>query len=84
MRIELLKNYINKLTKNDIINYLNKEKVYASNDEIDLIYNSIKNDFDYVLHNDFYTYLSKYKNKLNDNLYNKIIEKYNEYKKFIE
>lgn len=84
MKIELIKNYIKKLNKTDIINYLNKENVKASNEEIDLIYNSIKNDFDYVLNNDFYEYLNKYKSKLNNNLYNKIIEKYNEYKKFIE
>ena len=84
MKIELIKNYINKLTKEDILNYLNKENITVSNDEIDLLYNSIKNDFDYVLNNNFYEYLEQYKFKLNTNLYNKIIEKYNEYKKFIE
>ena len=84
MKLELIKNYINKLQKEDIINYLKKEHIEASNNEIDLIYNSIKNDFDYVINNDFLTYLEKYKSMLNTNLYNKIIEKYNEYKKFIE
>ncbi len=84
MKIELIKSYINKLTKDDIIRYLNKENVPASSDEVDLIYNSIKNDFDYVLNNDFLSYLEKYKSRLNSNLYQKIIEKYNEYKKFIE
>lgn len=84
MKIDLIKNYINKLQKEDIINYLNKESITANDNEIDLIYNSIKNDFDYVIHNDFNVYLEKYKSQLNENLYNKIIEKYNEYKKFIE
>lgn len=84
MKIELIKSYINKLTKEDIVRYLNKENVPASNDEVDLIYNSIKNDFDYVLNNDFLSYLEKYKSRLNSTLYQKIIEKYNEYKKFIE
>jgi len=84
MKIDLIKNYINKLQKEDIINYLNKENITANDNEIDLIYNSIKNDFDYVIHNDFNVYLEKYKSQLNENLYNKIIEKYNEYKKFIE
>ncbi len=84
MKIELIKSYINKLTKDDIVRYLNKENVPASSDEVDLIYNSIKNDFDYVLNNDFLSYLEKYKSRLNSNLYQKIIEKYNEYKKFIE
>jgi hypothetical protein len=84
MKIDMIKNYIKKLTKEDIVNYLNKEKIEASIDEINLIYNSIKNDFDYVIHNDFYKYIERFKSKLNNNLFNKIIEKYNEYKKFIE
>lgn len=84
MKIELIKNYINKLTKEDITEYLNKEKIKATKDEINIIYNSIKNDFDYVLKNDFYNYIEKFKTKLNDDLFKKIIEKYNEYKKFIE
>ncbi len=84
MKIDLIKNYINKLTKEDITNYLNKEKIDATKEEIELIYNSIKKDFDYVIHNDFYAYLEKFKNKLNDKLFNKIKEKYDEYKKFIE
>ena len=83
MKIDL-RNYINKLQKEDIINYLNKESITANNEEIDIIYNSIKNDFDYIINNDFNTYLEKYKSQLNEELYNKIIEKHNEYKKFIE
>ena len=84
MKIDLLKSYINRLQKQDIINYLNKENISTSNEEVDIIYNSIKNDFDYVLNNNFYNYWEKYKSRLNTNLYSKIIEKYNEYKKFIE
>ena len=84
MKIDLIRNYINKLQKEDIINYLNKESITANNEEIDIIYNSIKNDFDYIINNDFNTYLEKYKSQLNEELYNKIIEKHNEYKKFIE
>ena len=84
MKIDLIKNYINKLKKEDITNYLNKEKIYATQEEIELIYTKIKSDFDYVIKNDFLKYLENFKSKLNTNLYNKIIEKYNEYKKFIE
>lgn len=42
MKKELLKGYINRLTKQDIINYLSKECVTASDEEIDMIYNAIK------------------------------------------
>ncbi len=84
MKKELLKSYINKLTKQDIINYLNKEYTPSSNEEIDLIYNVIKNNYEEILSSNFMNYISKYESNLNKQLYQKIIEKYNEYKKFIE
>ena len=84
MRIDLIKNYINKLTKQDIINYLTKECITYNNEEIDIIYNSIKNDTDEILSSNPITYLEKHNISLNNELYKKIIEKYNEYKKFIE
>ncbi len=84
MKKELLKSYINKLTKEDIINYLSKECIPASNEEIDMIYNAIKNDYNEILESDFNSYISNYKLTFNKTLYMKIIEKYNEYKKFIE
>ncbi len=84
MKKELLKNYISKLTKQDIINYLSKECIPASNEEIDMIYNAIKNDYEEILETNFMNYISNYKLNFNPDLYRTIIEKYNQYKKFIE
>ena len=84
MKLEIIKNYISKLKKEDVIDYLNKENVYASDDEINLIYEAIMSNYQNIENIDFMSYISNYKLSLNENLYNKIIEKYNEYKKFIE
>ncbi len=84
MKKQLLISFINKLTKQDIVNYLSKECIPASNEEIDLIYKIIKNDYNEILETDFNSYISNYKLTFNKSLYEKIIEKYNEYKKFIE
>ncbi len=84
MKKQLLESYINKLTKDDIVNYLSKECINASNYEIDLLYNAIKNDYNEILEGDFNSYISNYKLSFNKALYEKIIEKYNQYKKFIE
>ena len=84
MKKELLKNYISKLTKQDIINCLSKECIPASNEEIDMIYNAIKNDYEEILETNFMNYISNYKLNFNPDLYRTIIEKYNQYKKFIE
>lgn len=84
MKKELIKSYVEKLTRDDIVTYLQKECISASNEEIDLIYNAIKNDADEILNTNFMSYISNYKLNLNEELYKRIIEKYNEYKKFIE
>lgn len=84
MKKDLIKNYINKLTIEDIINYLKKEMVPATKEEINLLYTTIKTKYNEILDSDFIIYIKNYQTKFNKHLYNKIIEKYNEYKKFIE
>ncbi len=83
MNKQILINYIQKITKEDIQKYISKENIQHTKEVIDLIYESIKNDYNEILNN-FQNYIQKVKDKLNQNLYNKIIEKYNQYKKFIE
>ena len=83
MNKNIIINYIKKITKEDIKKYISKENIQHTKEEIDLIYNSIKNDYNEILNN-FQNYIQKIKDKLNPNLYTKIIEKYNQYKKFIE
>lgn len=83
MNKNLIINYINKITKQDIEKYISKENIQHTKEEIDLIYESIKNDY-YEILNNFQNYIQKVKDKVNPNLYNKIIEKYNKYKEFIE
>ena len=60
MNKNVIIDYVHKITKEDIEKYIKKENIQHTKEEIDIIYKSIKND------------------------YNKIIEKYNKYKKFIE
>lgn len=84
MKINLIKNYISKLKKEDIIEYLQKEQVPFNNNEVDLIYEAIMSNYMNLENIDFMSYISNYKLSLNSCLYDKIIEKYNEYKKFIE
>ncbi|MGM9877384.1 MAG: hypothetical protein ACI33S_01925 [Bacilli bacterium] len=84
MKIDLLKNYINKVTKEDIKNYITKECLCASDEEIDIIYNAIKNDYEEILNSNVTDYISRHNLNLNKELYKRIVEKYNYYKKFIE
>lgn len=84
MRKDLLTLYINKLTKDDVRNYITRECIEASEEEIDLIYSTIKNEHEYILNNDFMSFIAKYEYKLNKQLYLKIIEQYNKYKNLVQ
>jgi len=84
MKKDLLRTYIDKINKEDIVNYLSKECIEASEEEINFIYKAIKEDHDEILDTNLLEYLSKQEITLNRELYKKIIEKYNEYRRFIE
>ncbi len=83
MNKNLIKNYISKIDKKDIIDFANKEKVFISDYEINLILDLIKKDTDIILSDQFLNYLENYKNEFSEEIYNLIIEKYNKYKSFI-
>ena len=83
MNKHILYDYINKLKKEDIINYINKQQISLTNNELDIIYDNIKNNTDNILNNPLKE-INKIKDKLNINTYNKLIELYNKYKIFIE
>ena len=84
MKLDLIKTYISRLKKDDIKVYLNKENIPYNDNEVNLIYEAIMSNYKSLENINFEKYISNYKLNLNPTLYNKIIEKYNEYKKFIE
>jgi hypothetical protein len=83
MNNSLIKKYIEGLKKKDIIAFVEKENVFISEKEVDLIYDLLKLDADTILSSDFYSYIEQYKSRFNEDLYNLIIEKYEKYKYFI-
>lgn len=83
MKKMMLLYYANKLTKEDILNYSKKENINLTNEEVNIIYNAIKNDTNEILNN-FDNYIIKYKNILKSEIYTKIIELKEKYKNFID
>lgn len=76
---ELVKKYINILTINDIKSYALSKNTILSEKEAKIIYNFIKENYNNLLDkND--TSIELLKNKLNPNLYNKVLDLYNENK----
>jgi len=81
-----IQSYIKKLTKNDIINFCNKENIILNNEELDIVYIYIKKYWREFLKNDPSNIFNELKNLLRPNTYNKMIklyEKYKEYKRFL-
>lgn len=73
-------NYINKLTKNDIITYCQKSSIPITEDELDIIYYYIKNKHKEFLNGYDKQILEEIKYKVKSATYNKILELYNKYK----
>ena len=84
MNKNVIKKYADKITKEDILKFEESEKVIISDNELNVIYYIIKNKQDEILNEDFYEFISNYKLDFNPILFNKIIEKYEKYKKFID
>lgn len=84
MKKELLIGYTKNINKSDIEKYLTKEFITYTDEEVSIIYNAIHNDYELILDGDFMSYITKYQDKLNKELYLKIIEKYNQYKSLLK
>ena len=81
MKDKLLKNYINKLKKDDIKSFAINHNINLNNNELDIIYNTIKNDYETLLYDNPDKVFSNLKSKVSNDTYDKVINIFFEYKK---
>ena len=83
MFYKLIINYINKLTKEDIIIFSNKNNINLNNNELDYIYNKIKKDYLILLSDNYEIAFNDAKKFINENnlkkIYNLFIDYRNKY-----
>lgn len=79
---ELIKNYISKLTPEDIKNYALIQNEHLTNEETLFLYNYIKKYYLELLNKNTNSF-SILKQNLRKDLFNKIVLLYNEYNKYI-
>lgn len=72
-------NYIKKLTKNDIVNFANKQNISLRDDEIDVIYSYIKTRYQDFLLGKEKELLLEIKEQVSSSTYLKILEYYQLY-----
>ena len=77
---KIIENYIKNITKNDILNYSKKEQIELNDNELDIVYNIIKNDYKILLYGDSTNIFNKLKNRINPTSYNKIKQLFDFYK----
>ena len=75
----LVKSYINKLSIDDLKTFANKNNIEYTSDELILIFNFIKYNYNDLLDGNIKVF-SDIKNKINPNLYKKLLDLYIEYK----
>ena len=68
MNIYLIREYVNRLRKEDVNNYALKQNIVLDNSEID-----IKNNYRKILSRDISLSLDEVKPKLRDSTYNKLV-----------
>ncbi len=78
----MILNYINKITKDDIVNFGIKEGINLNNKEIDIIYDYLKNKYQDIINNPD-NILIEIKDKLSIKVYQKLLELYDRYKSII-
>ena len=76
----LIINYIKRLSKQDIINFANKQNIIISKQEINTIYFYIKNKYNEFLNGNHEKILLEIKPQISYTTYNKILELYELYK----
>ena len=79
----LIYQYINKIKKEDIKNFGLSQNIYLTNQEIDIIYNNLKNKTEDIFNNPLQL-INDIKDKVSISVYNKMLELYNQYKDFIK
>ena len=77
---EIVRNYINTLTIKDLERFANDYHLNYSQDELLIIYNFIKYYYNDLLEKNIKVF-ENIKNKINPNLYKKLLNLYIEYKK---
>ena len=76
----LIEKNIKSLTKEDILYYSKNENIILNDNEVEIIYNIIKNDYNILLYGNSEPIFNNLKSRINPTAYKKIYELYNFYK----
>ena len=84
MNFYFIENYISKLKKSDIENFAQKESISLTNEELNIIYYYIINNYKNIIYNKPEYTLNDIKEKYNNDIYLKAKKIYLKYKEIID
>lgn len=79
----MIEKFVNNMSKDDIINFANKNNLKVTNHEIDFIYSFIKSNYKEVLNNPNSFDIALYKNEFSNENYLFIKQLIDKYKRMI-
>ncbi len=83
MNKNIIKNYAEKLEVKDVIKFGLKEGISVSEEEANLFLETVKDNIDYILDGNGLELIESKKEEFSLETYEKILELFNKYKKFI-
>ena len=84
MNIYLISEYVKRLTKDDIIKFSLNQGVNLDEQELDIIYNHLKNDYKTFIYGNPRPILDQIKNEVKPITYNKIENLYQQFKDYLQ
>lgn len=76
----IIKHYIDKLRLTDVKKFISDNNYNVTDDELHIIYNTIKNDWHELLYGNYNSVFNKIKSHFNEDTYNDMINLYHYYK----
>ena len=80
MNINLISYFINNISKNDLNNFFNNQKIYVNEEEFDYLYKNMKEKYKKIINNDINT-INEIKLNINKDAFDKLYNLYIKYKK---
>lgn len=84
MNIYLISEYVNRMQKQDVNNFALKQGITLDNEELDIIYNYIKNNYKTLIYGNPKVILEEIKYQVKSLTYNKIENLYMQFKDKID
>lgn len=75
-----IEKYINNMSIDDVYKYASKLKINITNEEANILYDTIKNNWEVIVFNNHLPILNSIKDKISNKLYDDLINLVNEYK----